>query len=76
MVITGKSELLEWYRKHYITPNCYSLMDDPKIMRRSGIYFTLERPRNSQPMEPKRLMNKVRVWNSVQLNTFGEYKLD
>lgn len=63
-------KLLEWYRKNYITPNCYAIMDDPKIMRRSGIYFTLERPRNCQPMEPKRLMNKVRVWDGVPLKDF------
>ena len=45
-------------------------------MRASGYYFILERPRNRKPMEPKRVMNKVRIWdlNSKVLNKKG--KLD
>jgi hypothetical protein len=58
-------KLRQWYLNEYIYPNCYSIMDDPKIMRRSGIYFTMEKPRNCKPMEPKRVMDKVRIWDGT-----------
>ena len=64
------SELIRWYRNNYIEPNCYAIMDDPKIMRRSDIYFTLERPRNRKPMEPKRRMDKVRIWDGTSPHKF------
>ena len=63
-------ELVRWYRKNYIQPNCYSIMDDPKIMRASGYYFILERPRNRQPMDPIRIMNKVRIWDGTPTKRF------
>lgn len=65
-----RSELIRWYRNNYITPNCYAIMDNPKIMRRSGIYFTMERPRNRKPMEPKRRMDKVRIWDGTPTQKF------
>lgn len=60
-----KEDLIRWYRKNYIQPNCYCIMDGSKVMRASGYYFILERPRNRQPMEPKRVMNKVRIWDGT-----------
>ena len=75
MEITGKSELIRWYRKHYINPNCYSIMDDPKIMKKSCIYFTMERPRNCKPMEPKRVMDKVRIWDGTPTQRFFGKKI-
>ena len=46
-------ELIKWYQSRYLNPNCYSLKDDPKIMRTSGIYFILERTRNRKPWNLK-----------------------
>ena len=63
-------ELISWYQTRYIYPNCYSIMDDPKIMKSSNIYFTLERPRNRKPMEPKRVVHKVRIWNGTPTQKF------
>ena len=63
-------ELISWYQTIYIYPNCYSIMDDPKIMKKSDIYFTLERPRNRKPMEPKRVLHKVRIWNGTPTQKF------
>ena len=63
-------KLVKWYQTIYINPNCYSIMDDPKIMKKSDIYFTLERPRNRKPMEPKRVMNKVRIWDGTPTQKF------
>jgi len=63
-------ELIKWYQSRYLNPNCYSLKDDPKIMRTSGIYFILERTRNRKPMEPKRVMNKVRIWDGTPTQKF------
>ena len=63
-------ELISWYQTRYIYPNCYSIMDDPKIMKKSCIYFTLERPRNRKPMEPKRVVHKVRIWNGTPTQKF------
>ena len=52
-------------------------MDDPKIMKSSCIYFTLERPRNRKPMEPKRVMNKVRIWDGTPTQKFfGKKKVE
>ena len=52
-------------------------MDDPKIMKSSCIYFILERPRNRKPMEPKRVMNKVRIWNGTPTHGFfGKKKVE
>ena len=36
-------ELIKWYQTRYLNPNIYHLMDDPKVMRMSGIEFILER---------------------------------
>jgi hypothetical protein len=63
-------ELIKWYQSRYLNPNCYHLKDDPKIMRMSGIEFILERPRNCPPMEPKRVMNKVRIWDGTPTQKF------
>jgi len=63
-------ELISWYQTIYINPNCYSIMDDPKIMKKSCIYFTLERPRNRKPMEPKRVVHKVRIWDGTPTQKF------
>ena len=70
----GKEELIKWYQTRYLNPNCYSLKDDPKIMRTSGIDFILERPRNRKPMEPKRVMNKVRIWDGTPAQSFFSKK--
>lgn len=63
-------KLRQWYLNEYVYPNIYSIMDDPKIMRKSDIYFTLERARNRKPMEPKRIMNKVRIWDGTSNQSF------
>ena len=63
-------ELIKWYQTRYLNPNIYYLKDDPKILRASGYYFILERPRNRQPMEPKRVMNKVRIWDGTPTKRF------
>lgn len=63
-------ELIKWYQTRYLNPNCYNTMDDPKIMRMSGIDYILERPRNRKPMEPKRVMNKVRIWDGTPTHKF------
>ena len=63
-------ELIEWYQNRYLNPNIYHLKDDPKIMRMSGIHFIMEKPRNCPPMEPKRVMNKVRIWNGTPTQKF------
>ena len=63
-------ELIKWYQTRYLNPNCYNIMDNPKIIRISGIYFTMERPRNRKPMEPKRVMDKVRIWNGTPTQKF------
>ena len=39
-------------------------------MKKSGLYFTLERPRNRKPMEPKRVLHKVRIWNGTPTQKF------
>jgi len=62
--------LIKWYQARYLNPNCYNTMDDPKIMRMSGIDYILERPRNRKPMEPKRVMNKVRIWDGTPTQKF------
>jgi hypothetical protein len=54
-------ELISWYQTIYLNPNCYSIMDDPKIMKKSDTNFIMERPRNRKPMEPKRVLHKVRI---------------
>lgn len=66
----NNTELISWYQTIYINPNCYSIMDDPEIMKKSCIYFTLERPRNRKPMEPKRVLHKVRIWNGTPTQSF------
>ena len=70
----GKEELISWYQDRYISPNCYRLKDDPMIMRVSGFDFILERPRNRKPMEPKRVMNKVRIWDGTSAQSFFSKK--
>jgi hypothetical protein len=45
-------------------------MDDPKIMKKSDTNFIMERPRNRKPMEPKRVLHKVRIWNGTPTQKF------
>lgn len=57
-------ELIDWYWCNYMEKGCYNIKDERR-MKISGHYFSLERKRNSPPMEPKRVMYKVRVWNGT-----------
>tara|TARA_R110000803_G_scaffold149899_1_gene215362 strand:- start:1918 stop:2163 length:246 start_codon:yes stop_codon:yes gene_type:complete len=69
-------DLTGWYSETYIRPNCYTVRYDPKIMKRCGTYFTMERLRGKHPMEPKRKMNKVRIWDGTPTQRFfGKVKI-